>query len=65
MGSEGWGDGEERTISLGGKNSAKMGRGDRVVICTPGGGGWGAKRESKAGNGKKGVKEASAWLNGV
>jgi 5-oxoprolinase (ATP-hydrolysing) len=57
--------GEERTISLGGKNSAKMGSGDRVVICTPGGGGWGAKRESKAGNGKKGVKEASAWLNGV
>jgi len=30
-----------RTISLGGKQTVKMGKGDRIVVCTPGGGGWG------------------------
>lgn len=31
-----------RTINLGGKNTFKVNAGDRVIICTPGGGGWGA-----------------------
>lgn len=40
---------EERRISLGGKNSAAMKAGDRIIICTPGGGGWGPRsRESTA-----------------
>ncbi|KAK5987174.1 hypothetical protein PT974_11294 [Cladobotryum mycophilum] len=32
---------EERHINLGAKNSASMKAGDRIIICTPGGGGWG------------------------
>ncbi|KAF7712877.1 Uncharacterized protein PECH_001851 [Penicillium ucsense] len=32
---------EERTISLGGKNSVQMQPGERIIIRTPGGGGWG------------------------
>lgn len=32
---------EERWINLGAKNSAPMKAGDRIVINTPGGGGWG------------------------
>ncbi|KAK8245963.1 oxoprolinase [Phyllosticta capitalensis] len=35
------GDGDEETISLGGKAVLNAQKGDRVVICTPGGGGWG------------------------
>ncbi|KAI4864419.1 Hydantoinase B/oxoprolinase-domain-containing protein [Hypoxylon rubiginosum] len=30
-----------RSINLGGKNTAKMDAGDRIVIMSPGGGGWG------------------------
>lgn len=30
-----------RVVNLGGKNTAKMGKGDRIIIQTPGGGGWG------------------------
>jgi hypothetical protein len=33
---------EARTISLGGKNTVHVARGDRLSILTPGGGGWGA-----------------------
>ncbi|KAK9768415.1 hypothetical protein K7432_000959 [Basidiobolus ranarum] len=29
------------TVNLGGKNTVIVGSGDRIVICTPGGGGWG------------------------
>jgi 5-oxoprolinase (ATP-hydrolysing) len=38
---------EERYINLGGKNSAPMEAGDRVIICTPGGGGWGPVGDDK------------------
>jgi 5-oxoprolinase (ATP-hydrolysing) len=41
---------EERRINLGGKNTAAMKAGERIIICTPGGGGWGKvgdKRETK------------------
>ncbi|CAG8444302.1 15333_t:CDS:10 [Acaulospora colombiana] len=31
----------ERILNLGGKNTFQVGIGDRVIICTPGGGGWG------------------------
>ncbi|RUP51275.1 Hydantoinase B/oxoprolinase-domain-containing protein [Jimgerdemannia flammicorona] len=33
--------GASRVINLGGKNTAIVGKGDRIVICTPGGGGYG------------------------
>ncbi|XWW93837.1 hypothetical protein V2A60_001774 [Cordyceps javanica] len=33
---------EERYINIGAKNSASMAAGDRIIINTPGGGGWGA-----------------------
>jgi 5-oxoprolinase (ATP-hydrolysing) len=32
---------EVRYINLGGKNTASMQAGDRIIINTPGGGGWG------------------------
>jgi len=32
--------------NLGGKNTAAMKPGDRIVICTPGGGGYGAVDQS-------------------
>ncbi|CAG8553030.1 1256_t:CDS:10 [Ambispora leptoticha] len=33
--------GDERVLNLGGKNSVEVNPGDRIIICTPGGGGWG------------------------
>ncbi|KAK4219113.1 5-oxoprolinase [Rhypophila decipiens] len=38
---------EERYINLGAKNSAPMKAGDRIIIMTPGGGGWGKVGEEK------------------
>jgi N-methylhydantoinase B/oxoprolinase/acetone carboxylase alpha subunit len=39
-----------RVINIGGKATVLMGKGDRLVIETPGGGGWGTPKlvESKA-----------------
>ncbi|CDS02157.1 hypothetical protein [Sporisorium scitamineum] len=42
-----------RIINLSGKNTTPMGRGDRIVIKTPGGGGWGIKDGESA---KRGMK---------
>jgi len=39
-------DGEERRVNLGGKNTVKVKSGDRIVIMTPGGGGWGREGEA-------------------
>jgi len=36
--------GEERRVNLGGKNTVKVRRGDRIVVMTPGGGAWGEKK---------------------
>lgn len=36
----------QRHINLGGKTTAKFSRGDRIIINTPGGGGWGKSRET-------------------
>jgi len=38
---------EERRINLGGKNTAAMKAGERIIIYTPGGGGWGDKNEQR------------------
>lgn len=43
-------------VSIGGKNIVNVEKGDRVVICTPGGGGWGNRPEV--------VDEESALVNG-
>jgi 5-oxoprolinase (ATP-hydrolysing) len=57
---------EERRINLGGKNTAAMKAGERIIIHTPGGGGWGrvgekkeAKGETRDGNPKYGWKGGS------
>ncbi|KAK0385016.1 hypothetical protein NLU13_7494 [Sarocladium strictum] len=53
---------EERQINLGAKNSAAMEAGDRIIICTPGGGGWGRKgEESKA---KRRDDHTKGWKKG-
>jgi len=44
---------KERHINLGGKTTAKMNRGDRIIINTPGGGGWGTVKDSKKGGEKR------------
>lgn len=38
---------EERRINMGGKNTAAMKAGERIIIQTPGGGGWGKVGEKK------------------
>ncbi|KAK0543764.1 hypothetical protein OC846_006294 [Tilletia horrida] len=38
---------QTRTVNLGGKTTARFGRGDRIVIETPGGGGWGKAEEGE------------------
>lgn len=53
---------EERRISLGAKNTASMKPGERIVVHTPGGGGWGVVGgESK----RKDIKDPRhAWRGG-
>ncbi|KAJ4259004.1 hypothetical protein NW762_008092 [Fusarium torreyae] len=59
-------DGNVRVINIGGKNELKVNAGDRVVIQTPGGGGWGHP-DSGLSNGVNGVKgiNGSNGVNGV
>ncbi|PFH62599.1 hypothetical protein XA68_12851 [Ophiocordyceps unilateralis] len=53
---------EERHINLGAKNSAAMNPGDRIIICTPGGGGWGASHyPSQA---KQRTEHTRGWRKG-
>jgi 5-oxoprolinase (ATP-hydrolysing) len=55
---------EPRIINIGGKATIWMGKGDRLVIETPGGGAWGAadedeaEKENKAGDVLGGVGKA-------
>lgn len=53
---------EERYINLGAKNSAPMKAGDRIIINTPGGGGWGAVGSEKAH--RKTADPTEAWRKG-
>ncbi|KAI0395399.1 hydantoinase B/oxoprolinase [Xylariaceae sp. FL0594] len=59
---------EERWISLGAKNSAPMKPGDRIIINTPGGGGWGPLgSESVVGNARDADRvrdHKAAWRGG-
>ncbi|KAL8936435.1 MAG: hypothetical protein Q9211_004194 [Gyalolechia sp. 1 TL-2023] len=53
---------EDRMISMGGKNTASMIAGERIIVCTPGGGGWGkVGEESKAVRRKD---EQASWRKG-
>ncbi|KAL6714723.1 hypothetical protein ACLMJK_008148 [Lecanora helva] len=53
---------EERWINLGGKNTASMGKGERIVVCTPGGGGWGREGGERRVEGKR--DERVGWRKG-
>ncbi|XXH03526.1 hypothetical protein Hte_009931 [Hypoxylon texense] len=53
---------EERYINLGAKNSAPMKPGDRIIVMTPGGGGWGKVGEEKVERERKDHTEA--WRKG-
>jgi 5-oxoprolinase (ATP-hydrolysing) len=61
---------EERRINLGGKNTAAMKAGERIIICTPGGGGWGNAAERAAHSGddnaekQRGADPKLAWRGG-
>lgn len=52
----------ERHINLGAKNSAPMKAGDRIIINTPGGGGWGKVGEEK--KHRKAADPTQAWRKG-
>ncbi|KAK7419348.1 hypothetical protein QQZ08_010881 [Neonectria magnoliae] len=53
---------EERHINLGAKNSAAMKAGDRIIVCTPGGGAWGAEGNKSVA--KHQVDPAEGWRKG-
>ena len=56
-GGEGW-----REVNLGGKNTAAMKAGERIVINTPGGGGWGRVGQSSVA--KREVDHRHMWRKG-
>ncbi|KAF2157670.1 hypothetical protein K461DRAFT_264541 [Myriangium duriaei CBS 260.36] len=56
-------DWEYRWVNLGGKNTASMQAGERIVVCTPGGGGWG-KAGDEARPGGKEKDPRHAWRGG-
>lgn len=53
---------EERHINLGAKNSAAMKAGDRIIVCTPGGGGWGARGQRSVARRK--LDPTEGWRKG-
>ena len=55
---------EERRINLGGKNTAAMKAGERIIICTPGGGGWGKVEDRKEQTEKVYKDPKHAWRGG-
>ncbi|KAK9447465.1 Hydantoinase B/oxoprolinase-domain-containing protein [Limtongia smithiae] len=50
----------ERVINLGGKNTAAMAAGERIIIQTPGGGGYGPSHLDAEENGRK-IDPRSTW----
>lgn len=54
---------EERRINMGGKNSAAMQAGERIIINTPGGGGWG-KVENRVGKPDQDNDHKHSWRGG-
>lgn len=53
----------ERRINLGAKNSAAMKAGERIIVHTPGGGGWG-RPEDRKGKPKGELDAKHAWRGG-
>lgn len=53
---------EDRYINLGGKNTANMISGERIIVMTPGGGGWGHVGEESKVVKRRDVQEA--WRKG-
>jgi 5-oxoprolinase (ATP-hydrolysing) len=53
---------EERHINLGAKNSAAMKAGDRIIVCTPGGGGWGPSGEKSVAS--RALDHTEGWRKG-
>lgn len=50
-----------RKVNLGGKASVRVAAGDRLVLHTPGGGGWGPGERRNLRDGGKTVKAGHAW----
>lgn len=55
---------EERRINLGGKNTAAMKAGERIIVCTPGGGGWGKAEDRSGTNKDREMDPKHAWRGG-
>ena len=55
---------EERFFNLGAKNTAPMKKGDRIIICTPGGGGWGEFKEGEGKRVKRFLDPMRGWRKG-
>ncbi|KAJ9226833.1 hypothetical protein DTO027B5_2049 [Paecilomyces variotii] len=53
---------EERHINLGAKNTAKMQPGERIIVRTPGGGGWGISGTKKKARDEQDARHA--WRGG-
>lgn len=55
---------EERRINMGAKNTASMKPGERIIINTPGGGGWGPVGEKSRANKHLWKEPKHAWRQG-
>ncbi|TKA76367.1 Uncharacterized protein B0A49_06095 [Cryomyces minteri] len=55
---------EYRYVNLGGKNTASMQKGERIIIMTPGGGGWGNVGEESKANKHLWRDSKSSWRQG-
>ncbi|KAH9999753.1 Hydantoinase B/oxoprolinase-domain-containing protein [Xylariaceae sp. FL0662B] len=55
---------EERYINMGAKNSAPMKPGDRIIVMTPGGGGWGRVGDEKKKAATQRKDHTEAWRKG-
>ncbi|RKL22567.1 Uncharacterized protein C11D3.15 [Fusarium oxysporum] len=53
---------EERRINMGAKNTAAMKAGDRIIVCTPGGGAWGAEGSESVARRK--IDHTEGWRKG-
>ncbi|GAB7360864.1 hypothetical protein MBLNU230_g0850t1 [Neophaeotheca triangularis] len=55
---------ETREINLGGKNTASMSAGDRIIVMTPGGGGWGAPGKESQSKQHERADPKAGWRGG-
>lgn len=51
------------TVTLGGKNTVRMSAGERIIIETPGGGGFGVKDEAQSEKSDKGVEKKQSSVH--